>query len=108
LSTSKGPRIPLSKTGPRATHTAKVPRGLDPQDPDLQEDLEIACLDALRGDPPGEGVARRLERACLAVLNRYGVSQPYIRATSNRSGTKVCIRLPDDNARVREVILTLG
>ena len=108
MSTSKGPRIPLPKTGRGSSHSAKAPRGLDPQDPDLQEDLEIACLDALRGDPPGNGVARRLERACLAVLKRYGVAEPYIRATSDRSGTKVCIRLPDAEARVREVILTLG
>ena len=108
MSTPKGPRIPLPKAGQQAGRTPEGPRGLDPQDPELQEDLEIACLDALRGDPPGDGVARRLERACLAVLKRYGVSEPYIRATSNRSGTRVCIRLPDSGARVREVVLTLA
>ena len=108
MSTSKGPRIPLPKHRQTTGHIATTPPGLDPQDPDLQEDLEIACLDALRGDPPGNGVARRLERACRAVLQQYGVSEPYIRATSNRAGTQVCIRLPDGPARVREVTLTLG
>ena len=105
---SKGPRIPLPKRATKGGPAASPSRTLDPQDPDLQEDLEIACLDALRGDPPSDAVARRLERACRVVLQRYGVAEPYVHATSNRSGTRVSIRLPDDQARVREVVLTLG
>jgi hypothetical protein len=105
----KGPRMMLSRrpqpTAPPAP-TAPVP--LDPADPALQEDLEVACLDALRGDPPSVGVARRLEHACRGVLAQYGVSGAEVSATSTRRGTAVRIRLPAAGDTVRDVVLEIG
>ncbi len=75
---------------------------------DLLEDLEIACLQALNGDPPGPAVAARLERECLAVLRRAGHDTIGVRARSDRSGTVVTLSLPAPGATVREVRLTLG
>ncbi len=101
-----GPRMKLGKRPERTKR--EPPPELDPSDPELQEDLEVACLDALRGDPPSEGVARRLEHACRGVLARYGVSGAQVRATSTRRGTAVRILLPAPDDKVREVLLQVG
>ncbi|TNE85085.1 MAG: hypothetical protein EP330_27165 [Deltaproteobacteria bacterium] len=75
-------------------------------DPDLAEDLEIACLDEMRGDSYGPGLARRLERAVMTVLRSRGISAR-VEAVSNRQGTKVAIGFLKPGARVEKIVLTL-
>ena len=65
-------------------------------------------MDALRGDPPGPAVARRLELVCKRVMDQYGASGARISATSTRRGTTVRILLPQPDETVREVRLQLG
>lgn len=77
-------------------------------DPDLADDLELACLDALRGDPPGPLVASRLQRACLEVLRARGLAAAQVDARSDRRGTTVTIRLPTPDRHVEQVVLRLG
>ena len=74
---------------------------------ELKEALEIACLDAMGGDPPSRLLASRLERECKIVLIKYGLDRAQVRATSDRTGTKVHIRLPQPDNTVREVVLTV-
>jgi len=80
----------------------------DPEDPDVQEELECACLDAIRGDPPSTAVARRLEHAVRKVLQSYGLEGAVIRASSDRRLTQVQIKLPPEVPHVREFVLTVG
>lgn len=75
-------------------------------DPDLAEDLEIACMDEMRGDSYGPGLARRLERTVIAVFKRRGITGR-VQATSNRSGTRVVLAFPKPGGRVEQVVLTL-
>lgn len=75
---------------------------------DLREDLEIACLDAMRGDPPGPGMAGRLERVVKELLMRRGVKGFQVNARSDRAGTSVTIILPAPAKIVRKLVLTLG
>lgn len=75
-------------------------------DPDLAEELEIACLDEMRGDSYGPGLARRLERAVTTVLRRRGLAAR-VEAVSNREGTRVAIGLVQEGQRVQKVVLTL-
>ena len=75
---------------------------------DLADDLEIACIDALRGDPPGPAVATRLQRACIDVLRRRGLEGARVHARSDGSGTAVRIIMPSDGPKVREIVLRLG
>ncbi len=107
MSSSKGPRIPLSSPSSKPT-TPNEPARFDPNDPDLLEELEWSCLQAIQGDPPSEAVARRLEFAVAGVLHTYGVTGAKIRATSDQSGTRVRILLPPDVPHVREFVLTVG
>lgn len=81
---------------------------LDPDDPDLQDELELACIDALRGDPPGPAVATRLQRACIDVLRKRGVDGARVSARSDRSGTAVQILLPSSGPKVRQLVLRLA
>ena len=76
-------------------------------DEDLMEDLEVSCLDAMRGDPPGPGLARRLERAVGDVLRRRGLTAR-VQATSDRSGTRVILLFPKPDRTVQQVVLTVG
>lgn len=76
-------------------------------DPDLADALELACHDALRGDPPGPAVAARLQRTCLEVLRANGHPGARVQARSDRRGTVVTILLPAEGRRVDEVVLTL-
>ncbi len=76
-------------------------------DPDLADELELACLDALRGDPPGPAVATRLQRACLDVLRQRGIEGARVFATSTRAGTAVRVVLARRGARVTELVLEL-
>lgn len=75
---------------------------------DLRDELEIACIDALGGDPPGRATAGRLERACREVLHRRGVRGARVEAVSGAGGTRVTVWLPGPDRRVREVVLTLA
>lgn len=75
-------------------------------DPELSEDLEIACMDEMRGDSYGPGLARRLERAVTTVLRARGI-HARVQAVSNREGTRVAIALPMADKQVRRVVLTL-
>lgn len=82
-----------------------------PRGPDLsalREDLEIACMDAMRGDPPGRLLAGRLERVCKDVLRRSGLAKARVVVESNRSGTRVHVALPKPDRTVQRVVLTLG
>lgn len=80
---------------------------VDPDDPDLYDDLELACLDTLRGDATGPLTASRLQRACEDVLRRRGVVGAVVRATSTRALTEVRIGLPRPDRTVRDVVLRL-
>lgn len=75
-------------------------------DSDLAEELEIACMDEMRGDSYGPGLARRLERAVGDVLRARGLTAR-VQAVSNRQGTKVAIGFSSGGARVQKVVLTL-
>ncbi len=80
---------------------------LDPEDPDLLDDLEIACLDAIRGDPPSAALATRVQRACIDVLRARGCDKPLVRAQSDQRGTFVQIGLPQPGNKVQQVVLKL-
>ena len=75
-------------------------------DPELAEDLEIACLDEMRGDSYGPRLARRLERAVITVLRRRGI-HARVEAVSDRTGTRVAIALPMPDRTVKKVVMTL-
>ena len=74
---------------------------------DLSEDLEIAAMDAIRGDPPGPAVARRLEFAIRDVLILHNLSSARVIVSSNQSGTTVTLLLPTPSDRVTEVKIRL-
>ena len=77
-------------------------------DAGLREDLEIACLDEMRGDPPGPGLAGRLVRVVRELLMRRGLGSAQVSAQSDRRGTSVTILLPTPGKTVQRVVLTLG
>ena len=80
---------------------------LDPEDPDLLDDLEIACLDAIRGDSPSAALATRVQRACIDVLRARGVESPLVRCQLDPRGTFVQIGLPRPGNKVEQVVLKL-
>lgn len=99
-------RLPLRKPGkPLVAEASRRPVGLDP---DLAEALELACLDEMRGDTFGPGLAHRLERAVGDELRRAGIVPVAVQATSDRSGTRVTVLLPGPNRTVTEVVLSVG
>ncbi len=108
MSRGDHPRIPMSRRAAQPRPTRVPPPQLDPSDEDLREELELACLDTLRGDPPGEIVARRLELACRRVLEGRGVKNALVRATSGPRGTRLVIGLPGPDDRVEQLVLTMG
>jgi len=75
---------------------------------ELSEDLEIACLDAIRGDPPSPSVARRLEWAVQEVLKQHGWQGAKVQAKSDRSGTAVQILLPKPDKTVEQIVLKIA
>ncbi len=75
---------------------------------ELSEDLEIACMDAIRGDAPSPTVARRLEWAVLEVLRTHGIDDAEVTARSERSGTAVQILLKQPDKTVQQLVLTVG
>jgi len=101
-----GKRFKLPKTKP--SHKTTSVQQVVPFSIELREDLEIACMDAMRGDPWGPTMATRLQRTCIDVLRAHGLSDARVRATSDRSGTRVSIFLPGPDKRVNEVVLSLG
>jgi hypothetical protein len=74
----------------------------------LREDLEIACMDAMRGDPPGPSMAARLELAVVGVLTSRGMRGFRVVAQSDRKGTIVTILFARPGRRVEQVVLTMG
>jgi hypothetical protein len=90
-----------------ATPPPTAPARVFELDEDLMEDLEVTCLDAMRGDPPGPGMAKRLERAVGDVLRARGITA-VVQATSDRSGTRVVILVPKPDKTVAQVTLTVG
>lgn len=80
----------------------------DPDDPDLHDAIELACLDAMRGDPHGPLLASRLQRACEDALRSRGVAFKAVRATSTAAGTAVHVLLLAPGNTVREVALRLA
>jgi hypothetical protein len=74
---------------------------------ELREDLEIACMDAIRGDPYGPTVATRLQRTCIDVLRAHGLAGAKVRTSSDRNGTRVSILLPSKDNTVNEVTLSI-
>ena len=76
-------------------------------DPDLADALEVAAMDALRGEPPGPAVAKRLEREIRVVLDQHGLSGARVLARSDHTGTVVRIRLPRPDQTVQEIKLDL-
>lgn len=75
---------------------------------EIREELEVACLDAMGGDPPGPLLASRLERACKGVLTRNGLGSAQVKCTSNYQGTSVQLLLPKPDQTVQSIVLTLG
>jgi hypothetical protein len=101
-------RLPLRKP-PKPASPAPRPLAVAPGiDPDLAEALELACLDEMRGDTFGPGLARRLERAVGDELRRAGLVPVAVKATSDRTGTRLTVLLPGPNQTVREVVLRVG
>ena len=80
---------------------------IDPNDPDLLDDLELSCLDIMRGDAWGPQMATRLERTCKEVLRRWGATDPIIQATSTHRQTAVRIGLRRPDKTVHEIVLRL-
>jgi hypothetical protein len=101
-----GPRFKLSKAKPSRKQAPVATQARFPVA--LREDLELACMDAMRGDPWGPKMATRLQRTCIDVLRTHGMSKVIVKATSDRTGTRVSIHLPGPADRVNEVILSLG
>ena len=74
---------------------------------DLHEELEIECMDAINGDPPGPAVAKRLERVVTAVLRSHHITFSKIIAQSDRNGTTVQILLPKPDKTVQQIVLKM-
>jgi hypothetical protein len=94
----KGPRKPK---GPML----KAPPQLDVSE--LYEDLEIACLDMMKGDTFGPILAHRLERTCLEVLARNGLEGARVEVQSGPRGTQVQIGLPGPKNTIKQLCLTI-
>ena len=77
-------------------------------DAELTELLELTCMDAIRGDPPGPGVAARLERDITALLRSRGITGFRVTAQSSKTGTFVELLLPTPKRTVERVVLNLG
>ena len=80
---------------------------LVPFSTEIREDLEIACMDAMRGDPWGPAMATRLQRTCIDVLRAHGIDGARVSASSSRHGTEVRILLPSNGDKVNEVLLSI-
>jgi hypothetical protein len=74
----------------------------------LQEELEILAMEAQRGEAPGPGMARRMERDVIAAFSRYGLTDVRVQTRVERGGLLVRIDLPKPGSRVERVVITLG
>ena len=103
---ARGPRMRLPRRAP-PTSGDEAPPAPSLDLGELESSLEIACLDAIRGDPAGPRLARTLERVCREVLRSTGLDGR-IRAHSGPQGTGVEIELPPGPDRVGVVRLSIG
>lgn len=74
---------------------------------ELTEDLELACMDALAGDPPGPLLANRLRTVVTAILHSRGI-RGTVAAASDRSGTRVHVTLGPPGSKARQLVINLG
>lgn len=96
-------KLPKAKPTPKAASISSTTLSTR-----LHEDLEIACMDAMRGDPWGPQMATRLQRTCIDVLRAHRMPNVTVKAISNQSGTRVSIFLPGPKNQVSEVVLSLA
>jgi len=75
---------------------------------DLEAMLEGALMDAVGGDPPGPGLAKRLERIAREILLRRGLGAVRVIASSDARETTVHVVMPAGPATVREVVVRVG
>ena len=102
---SKGPRIPMHR--PPNPSPAREPSPRETDLSALQDDLELACANAMMGDPPGPHLAARLSRECREVLRKSGLASAEVSVSSTRRGTFITIRLPRRDQTVREIVLRM-
>lgn len=90
--------------GARRGRVAVTPRRAAEPLP-LEAELEGALTDALGGDPPGPGLAKRLERIAREILLRRGLAGARVVARSDPHETTVHVIVPEGPARVRELVV---
>lgn len=74
----------------------------------VEEDLEMALMNAMMGDPWGRALQGRLELVAKATLHRHGLTRAQVRVTGNRETVSVDVRLPAQGPRVQTIRLTFG
>ncbi len=75
--------------------------------PELAEELEIVCQNAIAGDPPSEAVAQRLRSDVLHLLRENGHDKAQVWAKSDKGGTEVQILFPQPEKKVKTIRLRL-
>ena len=98
-----GPRAPGAQRG-RVVVSTRAPL----ETLSLEAELEGVLTDAVGGDPPGAGLAKRLERLAREVLLRRGLGAARVIARSDREGTFVHVVMPPQDARVQDVVVRVG
>ena len=99
----RGPRMRIPKrSAPKPGPTPPAPLDVEA----LEADLELACLEAIRGDARGPHLARTLERVCTDVLRARGL-EGRVQAQSSAAGTGVQITLAPGPQRVGVIRLAL-
>ena len=93
--------------GPKSSAASRRPAPQTLEVSELYEDLEIACLDMMKGDTYGPILAHRLERTCLEVLVRHGINGARVQVQSGPKGTQVQIGLPGPKNTVQQLCLTI-
>ncbi len=74
---------------------------------ELTEDLELACMDALDGDPAGPLLANRLRTVVTAILYSRGIRGTVV-ASSDRQATRVHVTLGPVGPKARQIVINLG
>ncbi len=100
---SRGRYAPGARVSPVAVTPRAVVAALS-----LEAELEGVLTDAVGGDPPGPGMARRLERLAREVLLRRGLGAARVIARSDARETTVHVVLPPGPSTVRELVVRVG